>query len=147
MRRGTCRVHPDPAGRVVAWVRWWRSRGDVVGEPARCNEAWQEGVDVVVVGFGPAQFLGERAESVGVDHGICLVCGEATDGDEGSPAVVLGCGSDGLIFGSELGDRAPPVLLGGDGLVRRQLSTAVLEHAVEDSAGGGVGLSPGCGVA
>ena len=53
---------------------------------------------------------------------------------------MLGSGGDGLVLGGELGDRAPPVLLGGDGLVCRQLSTAVMEDAVEDCAGGGVGV-------
>lgn len=116
--------------------------GDVVGvgEPASLDEAWQEGVDVVVVGFRPAELRGQGAEGVGVDDGVRLVGSEAAGGDEGGPAVVLGCGGDGFVFGDELGDRAPPLLLGGDGLVRRQLSTAVLEHAVEDRAGGGVGI-------
>lgn len=90
--------------------------GDVVGvaEPARLDEAWQEGVDVVVVGFSPAQFRGQGAEGVGVDHGLRLLVGEPGAADQGGPAVVLGCGGDGFVFGGELGDRAPPVLLGGD---------------------------------
>ena len=43
--------------------------GDVVGidNPASLDEAWQEGLNVVVVGFSPAQFRGQRAESTGVD--------------------------------------------------------------------------------
>lgn len=45
-----------------------------------------EGVDDVGVGFGPAQFSGQGAESVGIDDSLRLV-----GGDEGGPAVVLGC--------------------------------------------------------
>jgi len=65
--------------------------GDVVGdgETASLDEVWQEGVDVVVVGFGLAQF---RGQGVGFDDGVCLVGGEAAGGDEGGPAVVLGEG-------------------------------------------------------
>ena len=117
-------------------------RRDVVGvsEPARPDEAWQQGSHVVVVRFGPPQLGREGAEGVGVDDRFCLVGGESAGCDESSPAVVLGCGGDGFVFGGELGDRAPPVLLGGDGLVRRQLSTRMLQDAVEDRAGGGVGV-------
>ena len=116
--------------------------GDVVGvsEPTSLDEARQEGVDVVVVGFGAAQFRSQGAEGVGVDDDFRLLAGAPGATDQGGPAVVLGCGGDGFVFGGELGDRAPPVLLGGDGLACRQLSTAVLEHAVEDRAGGGVGI-------
>ena len=92
----------------------------------------------MVVGFGPPQLGREGAESVGVDDGLRLLVGEPGAADQGGPAVVLGCGGDGFVFGGEVGDRPPLVLLGGDGLARRQLSTAVLEHAVEDRAGGSV---------
>ena len=80
--------------------------GDVVGvgEPARCDEAWQEGLNVVVVGFGPAQFRGQSAESVGVDDRFCLVRGQAAGFDESSPAVVLSCRGDGFVLGSKLGN-------------------------------------------
>lgn len=116
--------------------------GDVVGvgEPASLDEAWQEGVDDVMVGFGPAQFRGQGAVGVGGDDGLRLVDGEAAALDDSSPTVVLSCRGDGFVFSGELGDQASLLLFGRDGLVRRQLSTAVLEHAVEDRAGGGVGI-------
>lgn len=95
------------------------------GEPARCNEAWQEGIEVVVVGFGPAQFGCERAEGVGVDGGVCLLKRETGGMDEGCPAVVLGC-CGGVVFGGELGDRVLLVVFGGDGLVGGGFGSGVL---------------------
>ena len=80
----------------------------------------------MVVGFGPAQLRGQGAEGVGVDDGLGLIAGEPGAADQGGPAVVLSCGGDGSVFGGELGDRVPPVLLGGDGLVCRQHSSAEL---------------------
>ena len=94
--------------------------GDVVGvvEPARCDEAWQQCVDVVMVGLGASEFSRERAERIGLDGALGLFLGEPGATEEGSPAVVLGRGGDGLVLGGELGDRAPLFLFGDDGLVR-----------------------------
>ena len=80
--------------------------GDVggVGEPARRDEAWQESVNVVVVGFEPAQFHSQCAEGVRVDDGLRLLAGEPGAADQGGSAVVLGCGGDGFVFGGELSD-------------------------------------------
>lgn len=72
----------------------------------------------MVVSFSPAQFRSQRTESVRVDHGMRLVDGEATTLDEVCAAVVVGCGGDDFVFGSELGGQASPVFLGGDGLVQ-----------------------------
>jgi hypothetical protein len=44
---------------------------------------------------------------------------------------VLGCRGDGLVLDGKLGDRAPLFVFGGDGLVRGQFGTDVLEHPVE----------------
>jgi hypothetical protein len=62
------------AGKTVV-----KDGGDVVGvtEAACCDEPRDEGVDVMVVGFGTPEFGGERAESVGVDRVFCFVLGEA----------------------------------------------------------------------
>ena len=78
--------------------------GDVVGiaEAAGCDQAWHEGVDVVVVRFCPAEFGGEGAECVGVDCVVCFVRGEAGFADEGGEAVVLGGLRDRLVLGREL---------------------------------------------
>lgn len=80
--------------------------GDVVdvGEPTNLDEAWQQGSHVVVVGFGPPQLGREGAESVGVDDGLRLLAGDPGAADQGGPAVVLGCGGDGFVFGGEVGD-------------------------------------------
>lgn len=65
---------------------------DVVGvtEPPDSDEPRQEGIKVVVAGFGSAEFGGERAERFGSDGAVGFVCGEARSTDEGGPAVVLG---------------------------------------------------------
>lgn len=77
--------------------------GDVVGvgKPAGPDEAWQESVDVVVVGFGTAQLRGQRPEGIGIDAGFCLVGDESASGDGGGTAVVLGCGGNGFVFDGE----------------------------------------------
>ena len=83
--------------------------GDVVGvvEPARCDEAWQQYVDVVMVGLGASEFGRKRAKRLGLDGALGLVLGEPGAPDEGGPAVVLSCGGDGLVLGGELSDGAP----------------------------------------
>lgn len=102
--------------------------GDVVGviEPPNSDEPRQEGIKVVVVGFGSAEFGGERAERFGSDGAVGFVCGEARSTDEGGPAVVLGGCGDGFVFGGELRDRAPLVVFGSDGLVGGEFSSGVL---------------------
>ena len=97
----------------------------------------------MVVRFGAAEFGGEWAERVGLDHALCLVAGQSRTPDEGGPAIVLGCRGDGLVLGGELGDRAPLVLLGDDGLVGGQFRSDVLQNAVQDAACGRVGVVAG----
>ena len=93
--------------------------GDVVriAELARCDDAWHEGLDVVVVRFCSPELSGKGAECVGVDRVFCFVRGEAGLADEGGEAVVLGGLRDGLVLRRELRDRPPRFLFGGDGLV------------------------------
>src|SRR5690606_10311288 len=98
------------------------------------------------VGFGLTQLGRQGAVGVGVEHGVDLRAGEAGSGKEAGPAVVLGGLGDRLVFGGELQDAAPTVLLGGDRLVRGQLGADMLEHAVEDSASGDVGIVVRAGV-
>src|SRR5690606_21828160 len=100
-------------------------------------------VDVVMVGLGPSQLRGERAEGVGVDDGLGLLVGESAGADEPCPAVVLGGLGDGLVFGDELCDRAPCLLLGGDGLVGGKLGPDMLQYAEQNGAGGRVGVVGG----
>lgn len=38
-----------------------------VGEPARLDKSWQKDVNVMVVGFGTAQFRREGTKGIGVD--------------------------------------------------------------------------------
>ena len=76
------------------------------------------------VGFGTAEFGRERAESVGLDDTLGLFVGESGAADESGPAVVLG--------------------RGGDGLVRWELSFAVLQNAVEHASRGCLRASPEC---
>src|SRR5699024_757792 len=78
-------------------------RGEILGvlKSAGLDEAWQELVDVVMVGLGPSQLRGQCAEGVGVDDGLGLLVGEPAGTDEARPAVVLGGLSDGLVFGGE----------------------------------------------
>ena len=63
-----------------------------------------------MVGLGAAQLGGERAERFGLDRGVGLLGGESGVPDEGGPAVALGGGSNRLVLGGELGDRAPTLL-------------------------------------
>lgn len=102
--------------------------GDVVGvaEPSCSDEPRQERIKVVVVGFGSAEFGGERAERFGFDGAVGLVSGEAGGAEEGGPAVVLGGCGDGFVFGGELRDRAPLVVFGGDDLVGGKFDSGVL---------------------
>ena len=69
---------------------------DVVGvtEPARSDEASQERIDIVVVGFGTAKFDRERAEGIGLDGALGLFVGESGAADESGPAVVLSRGGE-----------------------------------------------------
>lgn len=119
--------------------------GDVVGvaESARCDEARQEGIDVVMVRFSASEFSRERAERLGLDGTLGLFVGEPGAADEGGPAAVLGGCGDGLVLGGELGDRAPLLLLGDDGLVRGEFGAAVLQNAVEDASCGGMRVVAG----
>ena len=55
------------------------------------------------------------------------------------PAVVLGSGDDGFVFGGELSDRTPLFLFDGDGLVRGQLRTHMLKHPKQHRPAGDVG--------
>src|SRR5699024_278005 len=108
--------------------------GDVVGvvQVPRGDQPREQRVEVVVVGFGVAQFGRQRAVGVGGKHVFDLLGGDPGGLQERDPAVVL-CGlGDGVVLGRELGDRAPAVLLGGDGLVCGQLGADVLQDAVED---------------
>lgn len=61
-----------------------------VGEPTSLDEVRQEGLDVVVVGFGPAQFRNQRTEGIGFNHGLRLVGGQAAALDESSPSGRVG---------------------------------------------------------
>ena len=74
---------------------------DVVGvaEAARLDEAWQQGLDVVVVGFVAAEFCRERSEGFGLNSGLGLLSSEAGCTDEACSAVVL--------RGGELRNRPP----------------------------------------
>lgn len=110
-----------------------------VGEPTSLDDVRQDVLDVVVVGFGPAQFRNQRTEGIGFNHGLRLVGGQAAALDEAHPAVVLGSGDDGFVFGGELSDRTQLLLLDGDGLVRGQLRTHMLKHPKQHRPAGGVG--------
>lgn len=94
---------------------------DVVGvvEPAGTDQLRQKNVDVVMVRFRPAQFCGEWPERVGGENLGSLGIGEAGVLDESGPAVELSGSRDGLVFGSQLSNRAPCLLLGRDRLVSR----------------------------
>ena len=98
-----------------------------------------------MVGFYAAEFGSEWSECLGFDGAVGLFVGEAGGADERSPTVALGRGGDGLVLGGKLGDRAPLLLLGNDRLVRRELSSTVLQNAVEWIAPGRVEglISPG----
>ena len=68
--------------------------GDIVSiiESARRDEAWEQGLDVVVVGFGAAEFCGERPEGFGLDRGLGLLCGlVCTTAALTSLCVAVGC--------------------------------------------------------
>ncbi|WP_454300939.1 hypothetical protein [Salana multivorans] len=73
--------------------------GDVVSvaESARCDEAREERIDIVMVGFGTAEFSRERAERIGLDGALGLFRGKPGAADESGPTVVLGSGDDGLV--------------------------------------------------
>ncbi len=119
--------------------------GDVVGvaEPSCSDEARQQHIDIVMVRFSPEKFSRERAERLGLDGALGLVGGEPGGTDEGGPAVVLSGGGDGLVLGGELSDRAPLLLLGDGRLVRRELSTTVLQNSVEHASRGGMWVVTG----
>ena len=80
--------------------------GDVVGvaEPARCGEAREERIDIVMVRFSPAKSSCERAERLGRDGAIGLLSRKPRATDETGPAVLLGCGGDGFGFNSGCGN-------------------------------------------
>ena len=120
-------------------------RSDVVriAQPPRGYETRQQGVEVVVVGFGMPKLGRQGRVGVRVEHGIDLRTRESGGGKEGAPAVVLGGLGDGFVLGGELADVAPPFLLGGDRLVRGQFGADVLDHAVEHRPGGGVRVVAG----
>ncbi len=119
--------------------------GDVVGvaEPARCGEAREKRIDIVMVRFSPAKSSCERAERLGRDGAIGLLSRKPRATVETGPAVLLGCGGDGFVLGGELSERAPLFLLGDDGLVRREFGPAVLQNAVENAPCGGVRVVAG----
>ena len=102
--------------------------GGVVGvaEPPGSDEPRQERIEVVVVGFGSAEFGCERAECVGLDGAVGLVGGEPGGAEEGGPAVVLGGCGDGFVFGGELRGRGSLVVSGGDGLVGGEFGSGAL---------------------
>ena len=120
--------------------------GDVVGvaEPARRDEARQQRIDIVMVRLSrrSSAASGPNASDSMALSACSWVSPEPPD--EGGPAVVLGCGGDGLVLGGERSDRAPLLLFGNDGLVRREPGATVLQNAVEHaSRGGNYGSSPG----
>lgn len=93
--------------------------GGVVGvfEGAGCDQAREEVFDVVPVGFCLPQLDSERVERGRAQHGLCHVRGEPGTADEPGPPVFLCFGGDGFVLGSQLHDRAPPLLLHLDSLV------------------------------
>ena len=111
--------------------------GDVFGvsEIASGNKPGQEFVDVVVTCFGTTEFRGERPERFGGDDRLSLLGSEARGVNEGDPSVVLGGGGDGFVFGGELADVRPDLLLDLDGLVGGGFCADVLEHPEQDAAG------------
>jgi hypothetical protein len=112
--------------------------GDVVGVGKfSCpNQAWQQGLNVVVVGFCSAEFGGESSENVRGDHVFCVVVAETRCADQGGPAIVLGGCGDGLVFGGELCDRSPGLLFSGDGLMGGEFRTDVLQDPEQEASRG-----------
>ena len=110
--------------------------GDVVGvdESARCDEARQEGIDVVMVGLGTAEFSREQAERLDFDRALGLfVRGEmelrmrVAQRSCWAAAAVSYCGGELLI--------EPHCSCSShDGLVRERASTAMLQKPVEHVA-------------
>ena len=97
-------------------------RGDVVGvvESVLADDSRNQPLEVVVVGLGPAERRGERAEGGRLDDRCVLLGSQAGSAQEVDEAVVLGVGRDGLEFGGEAVDAAVELVLGLDRLVRRQ---------------------------
>ena len=130
--------------RCAAWLRGGGGRGgrgEVAGVGRRGgDDAWKQRLEVAVVGFGAAEGGTERAEGVGRGDGRGLLRGEAGSVQEGDPAVVLGAGCDGFVFGRELGDAGVAFLLVPDRFVRGGFGADAGEDPGQDRSGAGVAV-------
>src|SRR5699024_11169337 len=113
-------------------------RAEVAGivDAATADDAREEVVDVVPVGFEPAQLRGEDPEGVCLDELVDRLRREASGLQEGHPAFLPRDLRDGVVLRGELLERAPEVLLHGDRVVRGELRTGMLQDPVEDAPGG-----------
>lgn len=103
--------------------------GDVVGilETTHRDQPRQQHIDIVMVGFGTAEFCGERPERGRLDDLVDLPFGQSRVLDEVDPAVTLRRCGDRFVLGGELGDVRPRFLLGTDVLVPGWLGADLLE--------------------
>lgn len=136
------RVRPDPAGRAVALERrWWMteamsSASENPRALMRCGRRastlwWLASARRSSAINAPKASDSITACAWSVVRPLLLT--------RARPAVVLGSGDDGFVFGGELSDRTPLFLFDGDGLVRGQLRTHMLKHPKQHRPAGDVG--------
>jgi hypothetical protein len=72
-------------------------------EPAGCNGARQQLLDVEMVRLGSPEFRCQRTESIRIYDAVDLVVREPALANQGHPSIVLGSRRDGLVLGRDLG--------------------------------------------